>query len=161
MTSTPFSLSHSTPPEKFSTTALDIRTSLRVAFGYTRTTPEKIRTTLAGRLQKSQRIRTLSAVQVHLENGTATLRGVVATDHDRALAERLTRLEAGIWRVKNELTVAPPAAAEPPEKGSVVGDTPADKPVPDAPRDAAAPVLSPSEQLPPPEPLRLELPHEN
>ena len=114
--------------------ATDVRTSLRVAFGYTRTTPEKISTTLAARLQKSQRIRTLSAVQVRVEGGTATLRGVVATDHDRALAERLTRLEAGISRVKNELTVAAPAVAKPSEPGPVVGDIPADKLPPRPPR---------------------------
>ena len=114
--------------------APDIRTSLRVAFDYTRTTPETISTTLAARLQKSQRIRTLSAVQVRVEGGTATLRGVVATDHDRVLAERLTRLEAGIFRVKNELTVAAPAVAKPSEPGPVVGDTQEDKPLPQPPR---------------------------
>ena len=100
---------------------------------YTRTTLESISTTLAARFENSQRIRTLSAVQMHLGCGTATLRGVVATDHDRALAERLTRLEAGIFRVKNELTVATPAVAKPPEPRPVAGDNPADKPSPKLP----------------------------
>jgi len=130
----------------------DVRTSLRVAFSYTRTSPEQISTTVARRLEKSQRIRTLSAVQVHLENGTATLRGVVATDHDRVLAERLTRLEAGIWRVKNELTVAQQPAPD-------AGDTPTDEPSADTPREPAAVPASPSPS--PPEPPRLELPRGN
>ncbi len=112
----------------------DVRTTLRVAFDYTRTTPESISTTLAARLEKSRRIRTLSAVQVVFDRGTVTLRGVVATDHDRALAERLTRLEGGVSRVKNELTVAKPTVAKPPQPRPVVGDTPADKPSPQLPR---------------------------
>jgi osmotically-inducible protein OsmY len=108
----------------------DVRTSLRVAFDYTQATPEAISRALAARLEKSQRIQTLSAVQVHLDRGTATLRGVVATEHDRALAERLTRLEAGIFRVKNELTVAPPAEAKSSQPRPEVGDAPKDKPLP-------------------------------
>ncbi len=134
-----------------------VRTSLRVAFSYTRKSSDQISATVARRLEKSRRIRTLSAVQVHLVDGTATLRGVVATDHDRALAERLTRLEAGIWHVNNELTVA----AEP---SSAVGDTPTDDPSaydpsPDTPKEpAAVPAFPPPS---PPEPPRLELPRGN
>jgi len=138
--------------------ATDVRTSLRVAFSYKRTTPDQISTAVAQRLQKSKRIRTLSAVQVHLEGGTATLRGVVATDHDRVLAERLTRLEAGIWRVKNELVVASAPIAPSPIAPRPVEPRPgaADRPPADTPKEPAAPPASPPEppslepSLPPP-----------
>jgi len=65
------------------------------------------------------RLQTQAPLSVELQNRTAILRGVVATGHDRVLAEKLTLLEPGIDRVQNELTVAealppgqPAAAAE-------------------------------------------------
>ena len=65
---------------------------------------------LATRIEISSRIQTRSPVDVSIGSGTAILRGVVATEHDRVLAEWLARLEPGIRRVDNQLTVAPPAA---------------------------------------------------
>ncbi len=44
-------------------------------------------------------------MEVSVQGGTAILRGVVATPHDRALAEQLVLLEPGIVRVANELEV--------------------------------------------------------
>lgn len=52
------------------------------------------------------RLPTQGPLSVELQDRTAILRGVVATDHDRALAEQLTLLEPGISQVQNELTVA-------------------------------------------------------
>lgn len=63
---------------------------------------------LTARLEKTGRFR--SAPEVLLENGVATLRGVVATDHDRVIAEQLVRLEPGVAEVRNELTLAWPSA---------------------------------------------------
>ncbi len=92
----------------------DVRTSLRVAFDYPRRELTTLGTGLAVRLAKTPRIRTVSAVKVEVREGTATLRGVVATDHDRDLCERLARLEAGIWDVNNEILVeGVPAEAGP------------------------------------------------
>ena len=62
---------------------------------------------LATRLERSRWIQSQSPIEVEIESGTAILRGVVATEHDRALAERAALLEAGIWTVKNELVVEP------------------------------------------------------
>jgi len=84
----------------------EIRTSLRVAFDYSRMAPLRVSSGTVRRLLNSPKIHTLSEVDVLVRDGTAILRGVVATQHDRDLAERLTRLEAGIWDVKNELVVA-------------------------------------------------------
>jgi osmotically-inducible protein OsmY len=52
-------------------------------------------------------------MEVSIENGVATLRGVVATDDDRRLAERLARLEPGIRRIDNQLTLAAPGESRP------------------------------------------------
>lgn len=68
---------------------------------------------LAGRMARSTWIQRRSPLEVTLAQGTATLRGVVATEHDRALAERLALLEPGISTVKNELMVQPPESAAP------------------------------------------------
>jgi len=86
--------------------AAQVRNSLSIAFDYPATAAPRISTALAGRLERSKRIQNLSSIEVELRRGTATLRGVVATDHDRVLAEILALLEAGIWRVKNDLVVA-------------------------------------------------------
>ena len=48
-----------------------------------------------------------SEVQVLLEGSTAVLRGAVASDHQKQLAELLVKLEPGIADVRNELTVDP------------------------------------------------------
>ena len=104
-------------------TSTQLRTSLRVGFITRRAAaPDVVSAALVRRLSNSPRVQNLSPVQVVIQGRTATLRGVVATAYDRALAEQVTRLEAGIWQVKNELVVATiPAEAETP----AVPDVPA------------------------------------
>ncbi|MBN2477153.1 MAG: BON domain-containing protein [Pirellulales bacterium] len=125
----------------------DIRTSLRVAFDYPTAPPTAVGTTLARRLTGSQRFQSLSALEVLVKDGTATLRGAVANANDRGLAERLVLLEPGIWHVKNELLIAEvpaepepatpavpePAAVERPAGPDILGDSPAEPPAPPAP----------------------------
>lgn len=53
----------------------------------------------------------LSNVSLTMENDTVVLRGRVATEHDRQLAEILTRFEPGVWQVRNEVTVVPRATS--------------------------------------------------
>ena len=65
------------------------------------------------RLEKSSWIQTRSPMEVSIEKGVATLRGVVATEDDRRLAERLARLEPRIRRIDNQLTVAGPGESAP------------------------------------------------
>jgi len=60
---------------------------------------------LGDRIRQCPQIRTLSPVQVAVENGTAVLRGRVATDHDQTLAENLARLEPGVWQIRSEMSV--------------------------------------------------------
>ena len=92
----------------------EVRTALAVGFEQAPANALQVSSRVAARLEKAAtRIQFQSAPQVSVQDGTATLRGVVATEHDRVLAEQLVRLEAGISRVKNELTLPPPASPSP------------------------------------------------
>jgi hypothetical protein len=62
---------------------------------------------VAGLLRRTDRIKKLSAITVTVQGQTATLRGRVASQSDRQLAEALARLEPGIEQVQNDLTVQP------------------------------------------------------
>ena len=48
--------------------------------------------------------------QIEIQGRTVILRGSVATEHDRDLAERVVRLEPGVEQVQNQLVVAPMSA---------------------------------------------------
>ena len=85
----------------------EIRTRLRAGFSIARPAPAQRSSTLATRLAKSSWLQSRSPMEVTIEGGTAILRGVVATDHDRVLAERVAKLEPGVRRVENLLTLAP------------------------------------------------------
>ena len=47
-----------------------------------------------------------SPIRVSVVNGTAILRGVVGSPHERTLIANMARLEPGIERISNQLTVA-------------------------------------------------------
>ncbi|NLS90858.1 MAG: BON domain-containing protein [Planctomycetaceae bacterium] len=68
--------------------------------------PSAVASRLAERMTNSTWIQNRTPLEVSVDQGTATLRGVVSTEHDRLLAERLAMLEAGIWKVENQLKVA-------------------------------------------------------
>jgi len=85
----------------------EIRARLRAGFSITRPAPAQRSSTLATRLEKSSWLRPQSPMEVAIEGGTAILRGVVATEHDRVLAERVAKLEPGVRQVENLLTLAP------------------------------------------------------
>lgn len=97
------------------TQAVPYRQTRSVAFDVRPANREQLSATLVGRFQRSPRFQTMGPVQVEIQDRTAILRGVVATAHDRDLAERLALLEAGISRVQNELTVAQAAVPPAPE----------------------------------------------
>ncbi len=72
---------------------------------------------LVERLRRALGDRLRSPVEVSIDDQTATLRGVVATEHDRLLAGHVARFEPGVLRVENELVAASaserPAEARP------------------------------------------------
>lgn len=104
-------------------TTTQFRSTIRVGFSRAVVAPTQVSTALAQRLSSSRRIQTVSPMEVVIQGRTATLRGVVASDYDRALAEQVARLEAGIGQVRNELVVAV-APAEPELPG--LGEAPAE-----------------------------------
>ena len=85
----------------------EIRARLRTGFSITRPAPAQRSSTLATRFEKSSWLQPQSPMEVAIEGGTAILRGVVATEHDRVLAERVAKLEPGVRQVENLLTLAP------------------------------------------------------
>jgi hypothetical protein len=74
--------------------------------------PEVLSDTLTTKIGQSKRIQTIQPIEVSLADGTAILRGVVATPHDRELAEQWMLLEPGVRAVRNELQVAGKASSE-------------------------------------------------
>ncbi len=70
----------------------------------------QLSTAVTQHLTKSMRLPAGAPVEVSVRGDTALLRGVVATEHDRALAEQLVRLEPGVAKVANELRVEPTGA---------------------------------------------------
>lgn len=88
-----------------------------VGFDYMPPNAETVDAVLQSRYAMSPRMSRIGSIAVRMEGRTAILTGVVATAHDRALAEQLANLEAGVSGVRNELTIVPtfeaPAAAPP------------------------------------------------
>jgi len=58
---------------------------------------------IASALEGTAQIKKRSPIRVDVVGETAILRGRVATQRDRELAENLVRFEPGIWDVKNLL----------------------------------------------------------
>jgi hypothetical protein len=97
-------------------TAPQIRTALTMAIDLPPApSAEALSSDMAGHLAAMPALHWDSPAQVQLQGRTAILRGVVATAHDRDLAERVVRLEATVDQVQNLLEVAalPAGAAGP------------------------------------------------
>lgn len=81
-----------------------------VDFEYRAVAPARLSSTLGARLTRVFRGR-LSGLDVQVDGRLAVLRGEVASERDRVLAEQLALLEAGISEVRNELVVRQSGAA--------------------------------------------------
>lgn len=104
---------------------------LVVAFDYPLPSSEELQSTLAEYVLRVPGMERLGPVEVSVEGQTAILRGVVASDHQRDVAEQLVLLEPGVRAIRNELVVADPAA-----------------PVPGGPSPAAPSAEEPSPEVP-------------
>jgi len=69
---------------------------------------------IANRLSRLPSLHFVTAVRVDIVGRTAVLRGAVASDHDRDLAERVVMLEASVDDVVNMLVVRNPSVPPPP-----------------------------------------------
>jgi hypothetical protein len=87
-----------------------IRTQLTASFESRPSDAEKFSTSLPQRLTRLPGLHWSSPGQIEIQGRTVILRGSVATEHDRDLAERVARLEAGVEQVQNQLVVAPSSA---------------------------------------------------
>lgn len=65
------------------------------------------------RLTREGRLGVTAPIEVESQGATVVLRGTVATEHDRNLAEQLVRLEPGVSAVRNELTLATDSGSAP------------------------------------------------
>ena len=91
---------------------------LTLGFDYAAPAPSKISSTLAQQLKEIPSLDVKSPIEVSVEGTTATLRGVVASERDRALIEQIALFEPGISSVRNLLTLKGPASpsSKPQEK---------------------------------------------
>lgn len=76
----------------------------------TRPANPRLSSLVAERLTKAMRLPAGAPVELSVRGDTVVLRGLVATPHDRALAEQLILLEPGVARVANELRIDPSGA---------------------------------------------------
>ncbi len=78
---------------------------LSLAFDLTRPPEEAVAQDLTDLLMACPHFQSTSRIVVSVEGATATLRGAVASERDRTLAESLILFEPGIDSVRNELKV--------------------------------------------------------
>ena len=90
-----------------------IRPQLRVAFDELPRPTTEIRSTLQPRFDSLSQTPTLRGVAYELDaEGVVVLRGTVDTPAQRRLAENVVKLEPGVKKVRNELTLNAPAATK-------------------------------------------------
>ena len=88
-----------------------IRPQQKVSFDVPKIPYEELNTTLNSRFERVTRQPALRGVTVDLDaDGVVVLRGEVATPSQKQLAANMVRLEPGVKKVRNELTLIEPAA---------------------------------------------------
>jgi osmotically-inducible protein OsmY len=91
-----------------------IRVRLQPAFDLPARPPAQAATEVQTRLTQAMTARGVASPQVEMAGRVALLRGVVVSERDRALLERLALLEPGVSKVENFLTIQTTAA--PPQR---------------------------------------------
>ena len=61
--------------------------------------------TLDSRLSNVARNNRLNAMQINVSEGIATVRGTVASEHDRKVVENMIRLQPGVTEIRNEIQI--------------------------------------------------------
>lgn len=97
---------------------------LQVDFAYS-APAAKLPAVLLGRLAVCPEIHATAPIEVSVAGHTAIVRGTVAGERDRFLAQQLLLFEPGILNVQNELTIQPAAShRSPPATTSPAAKTP-------------------------------------
>lgn len=86
-----------------------LRIPIKLGFKPAPTDMAVVQTTFQSRLGKLPGLKRLGPISVEMQGNTAILRGVVASEEDRLLAEELALMEPAIADVNNELIVGPVA----------------------------------------------------
>jgi hypothetical protein len=90
-----------------------IRVQLRPAFDVPPPLPLAANIPLQQRLSKEMGAVGVGSPQIEMVGRTAVIRGVVATERDRQLIERLARLEPGVSAVENLVEIQAPPSTTP------------------------------------------------
>jgi len=111
------------------TASSPVRTTLTLGFDRAVAAAPEVNTAIAQHLGALPALHWQGPAQVEMQGRTAVLRGVVATEHDRGLAERVVRLEPTVDQVQNLIEVAgqtPATTVEriPAAKNSAAGSSP-------------------------------------
>jgi osmotically-inducible protein OsmY len=85
-----------------------VRPQQRIAFPHNRVLPEQVRTNVGVRMANLADERFSNTEVVLNSAGHIVLRGQVATEEARKLAEAVARLEPGVRQVQNELIIGTP-----------------------------------------------------
>jgi hypothetical protein len=83
---------------------------LQVSFSYSAPSAQDLAPVLSQRLAACPECHAIGPIEVSLAGRTAIVRGQVASERDRFLAQQLLLFEPGISSVRNELTVQSPAS---------------------------------------------------
>jgi len=119
------------PPDPLGRRARPYAPRLIVAFEYPQPSDDELQSTLAEYVLRVPGMDRLGPIEVSVVGQTAILRGVVASEHQRDVAEQLVLLEPGVRAIRNELVLADPASQ-----------------APVAPSPAAPPSVAPSDEVP-------------
>jgi hypothetical protein len=86
-----------------------IATSYNVTLAFNPPTPPMtaMRTDIQAVIDRSPRLPSRGNIQVVSDGGTVVLRGTVASEHERAVAELTAKLTPGVVSIRNELAVRP------------------------------------------------------
>jgi osmotically-inducible protein OsmY len=85
-----------------------VRVKLRPAFDTPLSTMRQISVDLQSRVASSVEDLGVADSRITMEGRTLTLEGKVATEHQRALVEKMVSLEPGVSSIDNRLTVETP-----------------------------------------------------
>lgn len=80
---------------------------LEVGFDYGVAGRQGVSAALVQHLRSSPALDPANRIEVSVEGTTATLRGEVVSERDRALVEQLVLFEPGVYAVRNELRIRP------------------------------------------------------
>jgi hypothetical protein len=88
--------------------------STTLGFAYKPSAPTQAQADLRQAISNSSRLTSRGTIRVDVEGPTVVLRGMVADDHERRLAEAMARLTPGVRELRNELGVREAAASNNP-----------------------------------------------